>query len=234
MLQKLAVATVALFALFSTTAVAANAGEDESLVQDSEVSEFAEIVFIAPDSGVALDRLKGLEASAIRGSAGFDGVELDSTSVVYRDPRIGPETLVVMPDYLEAVGLEYSDVQAVTSVKAFEAEVAASAARKTYNFLGYYGTWSTSTGVYIIGSPGYSVYYQWMGNLDANQSGCVRGKGFYWPPYAPSGTFVQTWYGLGCGSSGSGGGTWGNVAASAQVQAQSSIALTLFQGTWSS
>lgn len=81
------------------------------------------------------------------------------------------------------------------------------------------GAWYNSVnGCSLIGFDATSKhYYQWVVDPNSNGTACMQGRG-----YKKVGvSWVEAYYGLGCGSNGSGNLTIGNVITNAKVKGQS-------------
>jgi hypothetical protein len=166
------------------------------------------------------------------------GKTIDDGSVFYPTGDISPDTVLIAPDYLEEIGLEYDDVKHVDTLSDFQSEVAIAAKIACGQWSNFGaapgGAWSQNyTGCAIFGSPNLTVSYQWALTAGTNQSACAQGRGWY---RGYNGSTMGVWskfYTVGCGGS-SGGGTvpWGNVAASKQFKARSMIIVHAATGQW--
>ena len=77
----------------------------------------------------------------------------------------------------------------------------------------------------VLGSPGTTVSYRWYVPYPSSGRACVEGLGWVVPqgPTADGRPLpaVEHWFSLGCGTKGSYGVPWGNIAAVPKVRAQS-------------
>lgn len=81
-----------------------------------------------------------------------------------------------------------------------------------------------SKGCYVLGKPGVKAGYNWKVNsfpIWGSPIACVQVRGY-------NSSMKSTWYGAGCGDSGSRSAPWGNVASSKAVRAKSAKTLVTY------
>lgn len=161
------------------------------------------------------------------------------SAVFFPTGQIGDDTLVVMPDFYESLGLTYADVSQANSRAELarvldSANIGAAKITCGGQVVGIYGTWSraVASSCATFGSPNYYQHYTWWVQANTNQNAAAQGPGYY---KGYSGTTMgvwQKWYGLGVGKSGAASVPWGNVLANAKVRVQSTIAVHVANVTW--
>ncbi len=161
-------------------------------------------------------------------------------AVFYATGPIGDNTLVVMPEIYEAVGLTFEDVRGLDTVAEISAAIAASAGEALLSscggvVTGVYGSWSSASTSQcsVAGSPNYRLPYAWNVQPNTNQSAAVQGRGYYVGYNGSEMGVWSQWYGVGVGASGYATVPWGNVWSYPKARARSMIPVHIAQVYWS-
>jgi hypothetical protein len=120
----------------------------------SDDGAYPEIVVVAPGTGTTVSR---------------DG------TTFYPTGQIGPDTLIVMPDFYESLGLRYSTIAEVDSRSELVEMIdsrgqGAASATCGGQVVAYYGSWSpvSTSPCGTIGRSGYYLHYSWHVQANTN------------------------------------------------------------------